>query len=702
MHALDGPPKKRFILGPAVRRKTLRVDYEGALNAEQLAAVRARPGPVLVIAGAGTGKTRVITYRVAYLLETCARPEDILLLTFTNKAAREMMRRVEALLPVDVRGIWGGTFHHIAHRILRQHAHLLGYSSGFTILDREDARALLKAAASECVGGSERKRLPQAEVLEAIHSLAVNMQEHAAKVIAERYPQFSDRTDVLLEVFCAYEERKRRTNAMDYDDLLWNWLKLLKKDPEFRDAMRARFKHVLVDEYQDTNRLQGEVVDLLCRPSGSVTVVGDDAQAIYGWRGATADNILSFPSRYEGVAVFKLETNYRSTPEVLEIANRAIAANRRRFVKHLRSSRPSGVRPEVVPCRDAFQQARFVAERILQMHQDGTPLGHIAVLYRAHWNAMELELELQRRDIPFSVRGGLRFFEQAHIKDATAFLRAVENPRDELAWMRILPLVSGVGLATARRLYAAISDLPDPLERLSDETFAAQAAPRAREPLARFAKLLRELAGPELRRTPGQMLRLVVEDFYGDYLDSHFPNARARREDLEQLAEYAAQFDSCRAFLAELALSGVVESESSPVGPDEIDHVVLSTVHQAKGLEWPVVFIIWLADGRFPTDFAAKVPGGYEEERRLFHVAVTRARDELILTYPLTYRWRGREPSLMKRSRFLAELDEPPPPPYDLVELEEPALAELTDAELKMLPSSEYPQTEGPSEEGLA
>jgi len=666
-------PRKKFVLGPATRRGgPPRIDYEGALNPEQLAAVCAPPGPVLVIAGAGTGKTRAITYRVAWLLETCARPEEILLLTFTNKAAREMMSRVESLLPVNVREIWGGTFHHVAHRILRKHAGLLGYAPGFTILDREDARALLRAASGERRRTGGEKRFPQAQVLEAIHSLAVNTQEHAARVIAARYPQFLDRTEAILEVLRSYEERKRRANAMDYDDLLWNWLKLL-QDSGFRDSLRARFAHVLVDEYQDTNRLQGEIVDLLCRPAGSVTVVGDDAQAIYSWRGATAENILGFPSRYEGARVFKLETNYRSTPEVLELANRAIAANPRRFDKNLRPSRPSGLRPEVVPCRDAFQQARFVAERILKSHEAGVPLEQIAVLYRAHWNALELQLELQRRDVPFRVRGGLRFFEQAHVKDATAFLRAVENPRDELAWLRVLVLVPGVGEATARAILKELAGRPDPLAGLEDPGLARIVGPRAREGFARFAGLLGALACPEMRARPGEMIRRVVDEFYGDYLSSRFPNARTRREDLAQLALYAAQFDSCEAFLAELALSGVVEAESSPVGPEELDRVTLSTVHQAKGLEWPVVFVIWLADGRFPTDFAGRVPGGYEEERRLFHVAVTRARDELVLTYPITYRWRGQDPVLMKRSRFLAELDEPYPPPYDVVEIEEPA-----------------------------
>jgi DNA helicase-2/ATP-dependent DNA helicase PcrA len=693
-------PKKKFVLAPARRGAKSRpagstalpgrsgIDYAKALNPEQLAAATAPPGPVLVIAGAGTGKTRVITYRVAYLIEAGVKPEEILLLTFTNKAAREMMGRVEALVGASVHQVWGGTFHHIAHRILRQHAERLGYRAGYTILDREDARSLMRACiadrkgkAAGKAGKAEEKRFPQPQVLGAIHSLAVNTQTHAADLVASRYPHFAGRTDEILAVMRAYEERKRAANAMDYDDLLWNWLRLM-EDDEFRTLLRARFRHVLVDEYQDTNRLQGELVDSLALPDRSITAVGDDAQAIYAWRGATPENILTFPERYPACRAFKLETNYRSTPEILSVANRALLANPRRFEKDLRPSRGPGPLPEVVPCRDAFQQSRFVAESILRMHEDGMPLEDIAVLYRSHWNALELQLEMQRRDIPFRVRGGIRFFEQAHIKDATAFLRAVANPRDEIAWFRALPLVPHVGPATTRALVEALGGLPDPIASLGDEAVVGLVNRKALRVFARFAEILRRIAQPAMREKPGEMIRCVVDDFYGDYLATRYANARLRGEDLAQLALYAGQFDSVESFLSDLALAGVVEAETSPVGPDEDRYVTLSTVHQAKGLEWKAVFVIWLADGRFPTDYAGKVEGGYEEERRLFHVAVTRARDELVLAYPMTYRWRGMDPVLMKRSRFLAELDEEidgtaPPPCYEVVEIEEPAPEEL-------------------------
>jgi DNA helicase-2/ATP-dependent DNA helicase PcrA len=692
--------KKRFVLAPRERAVKLAVDYAEALNAEQLAAAQAPPGPVLVIAGAGTGKTRVITYRVAYLLETGARPTEVMLLTFTNKAAREMMSRVEGLVGSSVHEIWGGTFHHIAHRILRKHADRLGYRPGYTILDREDSRSLMRACIAERPGArggrrkkgasrSNEKRFPQAQVLESIHSLAVNTQTHAGEIIGTRYTHFADRTDQILEVLRVYEERKRAANAMSYDDLLWNWLRLM-EDEEFRSGLRARFRHVLVDEYQDTNRLQGEVVDHMCAPAGSLTVVGDDAQAIYAWRGATPENMLSFPERYPGARVVKLETNYRSTPEVLEVANRAIRANPRKFEKELHPLRESGPRPEVVPCRDAFQQSRFVTERIIQMHEAGTPLENISVLYRSHWNALELQLELQRRDVPFRVRGGIRFFEQAHIKDTVAFLRAVENPRDELAWLRALPLIPNVGPATTRAIVMTLEALPDPIKALSGPDVLEVVPSRAQKPFKRFAKLLGKLAEPDIRRAPSEMIRLVLTRFYSDYLATRYPNASAREEDLAQLALYAAQYESAEAFISDLALSGVVEAETSPVGPDEDRYVTLSTVHQAKGLEWPVVFVIWLADGRFPTDFAGKVEGGYDEERRLFHVALTRAKDELVLAYPMTYRWRGMEPVLMKRSRFLVELDDPHPEPYDIVEIEEPLPSDFM-----ILPASDVPPALG-------
>jgi DNA helicase-2/ATP-dependent DNA helicase PcrA len=692
-------PKKKFVLAPVHRAEKSRpvgsatspgrrgIDYAEALNPEQLAAATAPPGPVLVIAGAGTGKTRVITYRVAYLIEAGVKPEEILLLTFTNKAAREMMGRVETLVGASVHQVWGGTFHHVAHRILRKHAERLGYRAGYTILDREDARSLMRACIADRKGrapgkaSSSEKRFPQPQVLGAIHSLAVNTQTHAADVVASRYPHFAGRTDQILAVMRAYEERKRAANAMDYDDLLWNWLRLM-EDDEFRTLLRARFRHVLVDEYQDTNRLQGEIVDSLGLPGRSVTAVGDDAQAIYAWRGATPENILTFPERYATCRAFKLETNYRSTPEILTVANRSLLANPRRFEKDLRPSRGTGPLPEIVPCRDAFQQSRFVAESLLRMHEDGMPLEDIAVLYRSHWNALELQLELQRRDIPFRVRGGIRFFEQAHIKDATAFLRAVANPRDEIAWFRALPLVPHVGPATTRALVDALGGLPDPVASLGDEAVVGLVSRKAQGVFARFAGVVQRIALPAMREKPGEMIRHVVDAFYGDYLATRYANARLRDEDLAQLALYAGQFDSVEAFLSDLALAGVVEAETSPVGPDEDRYVTLSTVHQAKGLEWRVVFVIWLADGRFPTDYAGKVKGGYEEERRLFHVAVTRARDELVLAYPMTYRWRGMDPVLMKRSRFLAELEwkidgAAPPPCYELVEIEEPAPEEL-------------------------
>jgi DNA helicase-2/ATP-dependent DNA helicase PcrA len=668
--------KKQFVIGSPRHRKALTIDYASALNAEQLAAAQAPPGPLLVIAGAGTGKTRLITYRVAYLLETGARPEEILLLTFTNKAAREMMTRVESLAARDVQQIWGGTFHHIAHRILRTHAGALGYKPGYTILDRDDARSLLRAVIAERKRGRGDKRFPQAQVLESIHSLAVNTQTHADEIIAGRYVHLTARTEAILEVLRAYDERKLLANAMDYDDLLWNWLKLLGEDA-FRQLLRARFTHVLVDEYQDTNALQGSIIDLLCSPDRSLSVVGDDAQAIYGWRGALDTNMLAFPERYPGCRVCLLETNYRSTPEILEVANRAIAANPRRFEKNLVALRRSGTRPEVVACADAFQQSRFIAECVTQIHDEGIKLEDIVVLYRSHWNAMELQLELQRRGLPFQIRGGIRFFEQAHIKDATSFLRAVENPRDELAWLRVLPLVQHVGPSRARAVAQILETTATPLGSLASAAVTEAVGTRAREAFALFAQLMSRIATDEMRAAPAEMLRLVVEEFYGEYLESRYENARQRREDLAQLALYAAQFESAERFLAELAISGVVEAEASAVGTAEQGAMTLSTVHQAKGLEWQVVFIIWLADERFPSAFASRVPGGYEEERRLFHVALTRARDRLVLVYPMVYRPRGTGPVFLTRSRFLAELDEPGPPPYDVVEVvERPAPTE--------------------------
>src|SRR5471032_3538627 len=442
-----------YVLKPFTSEIRLNIDYARELNEQQLAAVTAPPGPALVIAGAGSGKTRTLTYRVAYLLEQGIPAERILLLTFTNKAAGEMMRRVSDLLGHELRALWGGTFHSIGARILRLHAETLGYQRDFTILDRDDAKDLIKACMADAQIDKKDKHFPKPDVLNEIFSLAANTHKTIQELVDGQFSYFSEFAPQIADQQKRYTARKRATNGMDFDDLLALWLKLLQENAEVREHFQRRFQFILVDEYQDTNKLQGDLIDLLAARTKNVTVVGDDAQSIYAWRGANFLNILEFPKRYPNAKVFKIETNYRSTPEILKVANAAISANVNQFAKELAPSRKSGMKPALVACVDAAQQSAFIAQRVLELRDEGVAMNQIAVLYRSHFHALELQLELTKRQIPFSITSGIRFFEQAHIKDATAWLKFVVNPRDEIAFKRLAQLLPGIGGKGAEKLW---------------------------------------------------------------------------------------------------------------------------------------------------------------------------------------------------------------------------------------------------------
>ncbi|HLP75656.1 MAG TPA: UvrD-helicase domain-containing protein, partial [Candidatus Paceibacterota bacterium] len=446
-----------YVLQPFRPAIHLEIDYAQELNEQQCAAVTAPPGPALVIAGAGSGKTRTLTYRVAYLLEQAIPPDRILLLTFTNKAAREMMRRVADLLGQELSDLWGGTFHSIGNRILRAHANLLGYERDFTIMDREDAKHLITTCIAESEIDVKATRFPKAEVLSDIFSMALNTHKTIEELLHEQYDHFSELAPQITAVQQRYVARKRSTNAMDFDDLLALWLKLLQEHADVREHYQRRFQFVLVDEYQDTNKLQSDLIDLLAAKHRNVMVVGDDAQSIYAWRGANFQNILKFPERYPGAKVYKIETNYRSTPEILGVANAAITANINQFAKQLAPARKSGAKPVFVTCNDASEQASFVAQRVLELRDEGMNLNSMAVLYRSHFHALELQLELTRRNIPFSITSGIRFFEQAHIKDVAAYVKLVANPRDELSFKRLVQLLPGIGGKGADKLWQRFS-----------------------------------------------------------------------------------------------------------------------------------------------------------------------------------------------------------------------------------------------------
>jgi len=649
----------------------VRIDYAAELNPQQLAAVQAPPGPALVIAGAGSGKTRTLTYRVAYLLENGISPSNILLLTFTNKAAREMLERVDALLPDRTAGLWGGTFHSVGNRMLRRFTQEAGYRPGFSILDREDQSDMLGAVIAahgidtkKSKDTPKEKRFPKGEVVADILSFSLNTSLPLEEVLLQKYPHFLEYQEQLEAVARDYEKRKKAANALDFDDLLVQPLRLLENNKEITRFFRTQFQFILVDEYQDTNRLQADFIDILARDHKNVMVVGDDAQSIYSWRGANFQNILKFPERYPGATVYKIETNYRSIPEVLEVANAAIAPNLRQFQKHLQPARASsGVKPALVALENSNDQARFIAQRIAELRDNGIDLRQMAVLYRAHYHSMELQMELTRSGIPFSITSGLRFFEQAHVKDVAAFLKFVVNPRDEVAFKRIARLLPGVGERSATQLWAAIEKALPTGETSAPASFHQLLLPakphkipaKAQKDWTQLAHTLDEIAPGGIPHPPAEMLTSVIEAIYDDYLIAKFPNYEARREDLNTLANYARQYQDPAEFLDQLALMTGLDTEDTNADSEQ-DSVTLSSVHQAKGLEWRIVFVIWMTDGMFPTNRSLEDDDAIEEERRLFYVAVTRAEDELYLTYPLLRLNAGYGEMVQRPSRFLSEI----------------------------------------------
>lgn len=655
-----------YVLKPYRPEIRLNIDYPRELNEQQLAAVTAPPGPALVIAGAGSGKTRTLTYRVAFLLEQGIPPERILLLTFTNKAAAEMMRRVGDLLGQELRDLWGGTFHAIGARTLRLHADTLGFRRDFSILDRDDARDLIKACVTEAKIETKGTHFPKPDVLGEMFSLVTNTDQTLNQLLDGRYRHFADFAEPILRLQNDYRNRKRATNAMDFDDLLALWLKLLQEHADVCEHYQRRFQFILVDEYQDTNRLQSELIDLLAARHHNLTVVGDDAQSIYAWRGANFANILDFPKRHPGAQVFKIETNYRSTPEILQLANAVIAGNVRQFAKELAPARKSGLKPVRVNCYNSAQQSAFVAQRALELRDEGVSLNQMVVLYRSHFHALELQLELTRQQIPFSITSGIRFFEQAHIKDVTAYLKLVANPQDEVSFKRLVQLMPGIAGKGADKLWAKFNT---PAEATLPVTGTAPLAtrlqgcaksvpPKAATAWAQFTATIAQLEAPDTRRSASRMLKLVVQAGYDDYLRANYDNHERRLEEIEELGDFAGQFVNVEDFLTQLALLTNVEAEQDP--GDTTERLRLSTIHQAKGLEFEVVFVIMLCEGLFPSSRSVDDPDVLEEERRLFYVSVTRAKNELYLCHPTRRGGFGQEDgeTIHLPSRFLEEIPE--------------------------------------------
>lgn len=603
------------------------------LNPEQAAAATHGDGPLLIVAGAGTGKTRTLVYRVAHLIDRGVPAERILLLTFTRRAAQEMLSRTERLVGSQSRRVHGGTFHGTAHRLLRRFGPAAGLPSDFTIMDQGDAEDLMRLSRAQLGYAEAKKRFPKKETLHYVYSRHVNTEIPVEEILHDEFPRFADYEQDFLRIFGDYTRRKTERNLVDYDDLLLFWALLLEAPGELPGRIRGLYDHVLVDEYQDTNVLQARILRALCRDHRNVTVVGDDAQSVYSFRGASFRNILDFPRDFPGATLVALEQNYRSTQPILDVTNTLISRALERYTKNLWTHREGGERPWLVTTRDEQQQTRFVVERILELHEQGIPLREMAVLFRAGYMSADLEIELMNRKIPFEKWGGLKFLEAAHVKDVLAFLRVLENPRDEVSWYRLLLLLPGIGEVTARAAVEALAGQDWALGAFQE----FEPPSRARQAHGRLAELLRELQHrPSAEGEVGADIARV-RLLYDGILRERYDRVEPRLADLDQLQVIAGGYPSRGAFLSAIALEPPQGTQDLAGGstPDDQDALVLSTAHSAKGKEWDAVFVIWAVDGWFPMARAVNNETELEEERRLMYVAMTRARDHLAVTYPL-------------------------------------------------------------------
>ena len=616
------------------------------LNPAQYEAATTVAGPVLVIAGAGSGKTRTLVYRMAHLLGQGIAPEQILLLTFTRKAAQEMLHRAAALVDESCQRVMGGTFHAVSNLLLRRYGRHLGFAPNFTIIDRADAEGIVNLLKSSLNLGTADKRFPSKRVVINLFSKAVNKSVGLGELLDDEFSHLADYLDDLVRINDHYKKFKLEHGLMDYDDLLVNWQRILEID-EVREEISQRFRYVMVDEYQDTNRIQAAIVRAIAHSHDNVMVVGDDSQSIYSFRGADFRNIMEFPDLFPGTRVIRLEENYRSCQPILSMTNAVIERAAQRYTKSLFSRIEGGDRPALVATHSESDQARFVADRILALHRGGMPLAEMAVLFRSGFHSYKLELELGNRQLPFEKRGGLKLTESAHIKDVLSFLRVTCNSDDHLAWNRILLLVDKVGPKTVQKILAQVKGADDPLAALA----AYPAAPSWRAGFNDLVKLLGSLREPGL--IPEEQFDRAMDHYRPIFERVYHDDYPRRARDLEQLRAIVGGYADLESLIADTALD-------PPEATGDVDHepgdrLVLSTVHSAKGLEWDAVFIIHLVEGKFPSAQAA-LPEQLEEERRLLYVAATRARKQLFLVYPRQVAAADRSLSYGSVSPFLAEL----------------------------------------------
>ena len=656
--------RKPYILKRSVTESSsprLSLSYEQELNPQQLAAVEVVDGPALVIAGAGSGKTRTLVYRVARLIDLGITPSSILLLTFTRKSAQEMLGRVGCLIGGRSEQVAGGTFHSVANMLLRRYGRPVGLEPGFTILDRGDAEDLLNLLRAQVGLHETGKRFPKKRTIAEIFSKCANTLQPLEDVVFNSYSHFSDYLGELTKLQVAYTEAKRQRQLVDYDDLLVKLRDVLQTDEPTRRLISQIFRYVLVDEYQDTNRLQSDLVRNLAATHNNVMVVGDDSQSIYAFRGATFRNIMEFPSLFPGTQVYKLEENYRSTQPILQLANHIIDEATEKYSKRLFTRKQDGPLPTIVEALGENAQSRFIAQKILELREEGVPLDEIAVLFRSSFHAFDLELELTRRNIPFVKRGGFKFIETAHIKDVLAYVRVLYNPLDTVSWNRVLLLVEGVGTKKARDVIAALLKTGSSLDVLKQYTG------RAGQGLRQLASVLEQVANQESLR-PVEVMNDVM-DYYLPILKNQHDDYPKRIRDLEHLSVMAERYQQVEEFLADLTLEPPDQSVTDIEATErDEERLILSTIHSAKGLEWRSVFVIWLVDGRFPSSYSFATDDDLEEERRLLYVAVTRAKQELFLTYPINVYDKMTGSVLSKPTRFL---DQVPPACMELWSLVE-------------------------------
>lgn len=630
-------------------------DYSSELNKEQHKIVTSADGHCLVLAGAGSGKTRTLTYRVAYLLENGVKPENILLMTFTNKAANEMVTRVQDLLGYNPYALSAGTFHRVGNMILRKYGHLLGFDSNFAILDQQDSKALVKLIFKEQNIDVKSGNFPKADVVRSMISYASNTAQKMDDWLCVKYNFPSFVLDQIIAVNDQYQKRKLELNAMDFDDLLVKWRFLLRDFPQIKSELAQKFQYILVDEYQDTNNIQARIIQDLASIHKNVLAVGDDSQSIYSFRAADISHILNFEKNFDDTTIYKLQTNYRSTPEILELANQSIAYNTKQYFKELQSVKDSGTKPLVIAARNVYQQSDYIIDRIKEVQEAGGTLADIAVLFRAGHMSAELQLALSKHNIPFIVRSGQKYFDQAHIKDLTAILRIWLNHHDELSWKRFLNLLPGIGPKTADKLFAQVKELPTLSEIVQAQI---KLSPKQKESWHIVNNILAYLddISKSDKTDIADGIRYIFQSFYKAHLKNTYDDFESRSDDIAAFMNFASNYTDLEKLLTDITLDESASNQS----PDSAEEqkLVLSTIHQAKGLEWDEVMVIGAREGAFPHFRSKESLNELEEERRLFYVAVTRARHKLSILYPVRVKSYEYGEIMSDPSMFIQELDE--------------------------------------------